>query len=371
MLWEYIQRYKTFFSLSFCIIFSLISLLWQKNPFTYSTLYFAKISEQTNSFFKNLFNFPLEVVQRISEYSILKDKYEKALEELEKYKSQKEGYEILLKENQKLRELLNFEHTTIYPEIKAQVLGIRLNSITPRIIINKGSAHNIKPFMPVIAYTNEENNIPIRAVVGISAIVQENTTIVQPIQHPQTKLGVKIENTNQWAILQGNSYSLRLLKLKYISKEYENSKVFFSDTVHNIFNSKIVTSGNDGVFPPNILVGRITNETDLDEEGFNVAYVEPYISLDKLDFVIVIIKEPEEWIDRFQEEDTNVLKTPFSEEIVPEHLLSMKNKEEKKKEESKKEEKNQSDLQEKKQKDLDLNPSGRRIILNPNDPLQQ
>lgn len=377
MLWEILSKYKVFLSLSFCTLFSIISLLWQKNPITYSTLYFTKLSEQTNFLLKNLLNIPNEILQRIFEYKVLKEKYEKSIEEIEKYKSQKEQYEILLKENQKLRELLNFEKFTIYPEIKAQVLGIRLNSITPKIIINVGKKHNIKPFMPVIAYTNDENRVPIRAVVGITAIVQENTTIIQPLQHPQMKLGVKIENTNQWAILEGNSYSFKQLKLKYISNLTENINVFFSNNSGDIRNSKIVTSGNDGIFPPNILVGIVTNKTTFDEEGFSIAYVQPYISLDKLDFVIIILKEPEEWLNNLQEEETIILKNPFSDFIIPENF-SLNYKKEIQEKIDKKNIDKKTQIETNNQNNEEVNTEAnkkntpeRKIIINPNDPFQQ
>lgn len=377
MLWEIIAKYKIFLSLSFCTLFSIISLLWQKNPITYSTLYFTKFSEQINFLFKNFINIPNEFLLRIFEYKVLKEKYEKSIEEIEKYKSQKEQYEILLKENQKLRELLNFEKFTIYPEIKAQVLGIRLNSITPKIIINKGKKHNIKPFMPVIAYTNDENNVPIRAVVGITAIVQENTTIIQPLQHPQMKLGVKIENTNQWAILEGNSYSFKQLKLKYISNLTENTNTFLSKDSGDIQNSKIVTSGNDGIFPPNILVGIITNKATFDEEELKIAYVKPYISLDKLEFVIIILKEPEEWLANLQQEETITLKNPFSDAIIPENFsLNYKNEIQEKTEQKNINKKTKIETKNQNNEGVgtestEKNTQERKMIINPNDPFQK
>ncbi len=368
MIIEYLHKYKSLLSLSFSILFSITSLLWQKNPFTYTTLYFAKITEQANYFIKNIFNFPFQVISTISEYKILREKYEKSIEELEKYKSQKEKYEVLLKENQKFREILDFETNTIYPEIKAKVLGIRLNSITPRIIVNKGKKHNIKPFMPVIAFTNDENRIPIRAVVGITAIVQDNTSIIQPLQHPQMKLGVKIENTNQWAILEGNNHSLKLLKLKYISNTYKTKTVYYSENIQDIYNSRVVTSGNDGIFPPNLLVGKVVSKVQDEEEGFNIGYVEPYISLDQLDFVIIISKEPEEWHSLLQEEK-EMIQTPFGNDIIPETLITTQKKLENKNEKTNSKER-QNNTQITKSSEKEIIESKRKKIFNPNDPFQ-
>ncbi|GIW23715.1 MAG: rod shape-determining protein MreC [Candidatus Sericytochromatia bacterium] len=379
MLWEYLNRYKVFFSLSFCILFSLISIIWQKNPISNSSVYFNKIAEQTNYFFKNIFNFPFLIIERISEYSELKEKYKKSLEEIEKYKLQKEQYEILLKENQKLRQLLEFEPLTNYQEVKAEVLGIRLNSITPRIIINKGKKHGIKPFMPVIAFATDENNNPIRTVVGIIAIVQNTSSIIQPIQHPQMKLGVKIENTNQWAILEGDSFSFNKLKLKYITSSSAKESKYFIDPYIELRNSKVVTSGNDGIFPPNIPVGIIIEKGNIDENNFATAYLKPYIEIDKLEYVMIIQKNPELWSQELTNEIKNELPIPLTTEYIPMELIdNYKNKlENKLNNKTEKENKTNDDTNknilnqlDNKENTKDNNSNTIKKLINPNDPFQ-
>ncbi len=377
MLWDYISRYKAFFSLFFCISFSFINLIWKKSS-SISTLFdFNKIIEQSNYFLKSILNSPFYIIERFYEYSDLKEKYNKSLEEIEKYRLQKEQYEKLLKENEKLRNLLNFEQLSNYKEVKAEILGIRLNSITPRIIINKGKSHGIKPFMPVLSFTTDENNHPIRAVVGITAMVQNTNSVVQPIQHPQMKLGVKIESSNQWAILEGNSFSFNALKLKYLTSSSNINNRYFSDSYIEIHNSRVITSGNDGIFPPNILVGKIIDKGYMDEDNFAVAYLKPYIELDKLEFVIILLKEPESWSDfvrndnEFQEMN-NLLTTDY----VPEELL--KNHQEQSINIQKKVIKHNNTEKEKIQKEEnvkmqeDKNKIDKKIdkIINPNDPFQ-
>jgi rod shape-determining protein MreC len=377
MLWEYISRYKVSFSLGFCIVFSLTSILWQKNPISYSSIYFNKISEQANYFFKNIFQFPFILIERIAEYSELKEKYQKSLEEIEKYKLQKEQYELLLKENQKLKQLLEFEPLTNYPEIKAQILGIRLNSITPRIIIDKGKKQGIEPMMPVIAFTSDENNHPIRAVVGITAIVQDSTSIIQPIQHPQMNLGVKIENTNQWAILEGDSFSYTKLRLKYITHYSHKNEKFFKDPFIEIQNSRVVTSGNDGIFPPNLFVGIIVEKGSFDENNFSTAYVRPYIEIDKLDYVIVLLKKPKEWATNSYNTDSNESLEISITDFIPEELIkNYKEQSEHKKHstQSSNKDNNQSQKEENNDKNQQYeekqNFKKQERILNPNDPFQ-
>ncbi|MCS7206141.1 MAG: rod shape-determining protein MreC [Leptospiraceae bacterium] len=368
MLWEYIYRHRVALSLSFFVLFSLVNIIWQKNLFTNTSVYVNKIVEQTNYIFKSFISFPFTFIQRISEYSELKQKYEKALEEIEKYKSQKEQLEQLLIENEKLRRMMNFEPLQTYPEEKAQVLGIRLSSVTPRIIINKGRRHNIEPFMPVIGITTDENQNPIRAVVGIIAKVQENSSIVQPIQHPQSKIGVRIDTTNQWGILEGSTFSFDRLRLKYISSYVDKKSVYFFDTYQEIQKSRIVTSGNEGIFPPNIPIGRVISDIEQDEHNFSIAYVEPYIKIDSLDYVIVLIKKPEDWSNYIHEEN-EPLKTILDSNYIPQDL--MKNYQELISKDNNKEVKPSENQETKKEATLiEKQQEPKRKLINPLDPLQ-
>ncbi len=362
MLWEYIFKYKTPFSLGFCIIFSLTSLIWQKNVFAKGSYYLGSFFEKFSYFIKATTSYPFDFIEKISQLRNLQIQYQKAMEEIENYKSLKEKYEILQEENQKLRQLLEFPVMLEYQEVKAKVLGIRINSITPLIIINKGSQQKIKPYMPVITYINDESNKPIRAVVGITSIVEKNATVVLPIQNPMMKIGVKILGTDQWAVLEGNSYSFNRLKLRYISYlASETNFQIYKDSLNDIQNKKIVTSGNDGVFPPNLAIGKIINQpSSLSREEISTAYVEPYSRLDKLEFVTVILKDPEEWKNYIQNEDFVLPKSPYSEEKVPDELKVI---EEKQKIHKKENNKIQDDIEEK------IEIPKKQNILNPNDPL--
>ncbi len=377
MLWEYINRFKVSISLTFCILFSIINIIWQKNLVSNSTIYLNKLIEQSNYFFKNIFNLPFTVIDRIYEYSQLKQQYQKTLEEIEKYKLQKEQYEILLKENEKLRQLLNFESFPTYEEVKAEVLGIRLNSITPRIIINKGKKHGLKPFMPVLTFTHDENNIPIRTVVGIISIVLNTSSIVQPLQHPQMKIGVKILNTNQWAILEGDSHSLRSLQLKYITSSSSNDSKFFNDPYLEIKDSRVVTSGNDGIFPKNIPIGKISNKSVSNVNYYNIAYVEPYVDLDKLEYVIVLLKEPEPWKKFIDSEEKDLkdnsdlnLSEYIPEDLIKDYSSNKKNIDNLTKQAIKQKNDEVSSIENKSVKIEEKDKNNIRII-NPNDPLQQ
>ncbi|MBW7858050.1 MAG: hypothetical protein H3C43_07145 [Leptonema sp. (in: Bacteria)] len=322
MLWDVVWRNKNTFSLSFCLIFSLVGMIWQSNPLTGVVGFFGKVADRMSGAINSGVSLPGNLFHRISEYTDLQVKYDKALQQLEENRNNLDKYESLKRENDQLRATLEFPAHTDYPQIKAQVLGIRLNSITPRILINRGSTQGIEPMMPVFTYTTDENKNLIRSIVGIVAVADKNTAIIQPLQHPDMKLGVRIVSTGQWAMLEGDSENLRRLRLRYITKDAAATSTVFKDPLPEVEKSTVITSGGEGIFPAGIPVGYIIQKGEMDEEngGFLTAYLRPYADLDRLDNVIVLKKKPAAWAHTLDENYSILdnLTTEFGEPVYPE-----------------------------------------------------
>lgn len=321
MLWDIVWRYKNTFSLSFCLIFSLVGMVWKANPLTGVSGFFGKTADRASGAINSGVSLPGNLFRRISEYTDLQEKYEKVLAQLEENRSNVDKFEMLKRENDQLREAMGFPPHREYPEVKAEVLGIRLNSITPRILINKGRDDGIEPFMPVYAYTTDENRALIRSVVGIVAIADGSTAIVQPLQHPDMKLGVRIVSTGQWAVIEGDSENLRRLKMRYITRDAAADSTVFKDPMPDVEKSTVITSGDGGLFPPGIPVGQIIQKGEIDDEGggFLTAYLRPYANLDRLNYVVVMRKRPEAWAQRIDQPGSILdnLSTEFGAPVYP------------------------------------------------------
>jgi rod shape-determining protein MreC len=322
MLWDILWRNRNTFSLSFCLLFSLTGMIWQTNPLTGVVHFFGKLADRVSGAINSGISLPADAFRRIHQYTDLQAKYERALAQLEENRNNIDKYEQLRQENERLRAALGFPPHSNYTEVKAEVLGIRLNSITPRILINRGSDHGIEPFMPVYTYTSDENKNLIRSVVGIVAIVDRTTSIVQPLHHPDMRIGVRIVSTGQWAMLEGDSENLRRLKLRYITRDAAPDSTVFRDPLPDVEKSTVITSGGEGIFPPGIPVGQIVQKGEIDEEsgGFLTAYLRPYADLDRLDYVIVMRKRPDDWSKRIQRDYSLVdnLTTEFGKPEYPE-----------------------------------------------------
>ncbi len=262
----------------------------------------------------------------LDRYRELETKYEAAQKTLEEYRLEQDKFDRLKMENDLLRKELKFDVIPDYPEIKARVLGVRINSISPRIIINKGTNDGVKPFMPVIVRTQDQNNQLIRTVVGIIASADATTSIVQPVSHPGFRLGVRIPESGQWAILSGNSSQINHVLLTYLANDGSPDKATYTDiSIQVKKNSQVVTSGAGGIFPPGIPVGYILTEGNRENE-FKTAYVKTYANISELDILSIIKKNPEKWKENMDHEfrwDEHLL-TEFGKAVYPEGLSKKK-----------------------------------------------
>ncbi len=325
MLWNQIHRFREFGSLLFCVSFSLTSLIWNGN----NSLSFIYKINNLNSFFistlNEVGNFVREVFRSVQTKETLRkerDSYQKIVEE---YKTLPYDLEVLRRENEALRKELGFHYSSQYPTIKAEVLLLRLNSLYRTMIISKGKKEGIKPLMPVIAQAVTEEGEVLPAIVGKVIFVEENTSLVQPIINSSFNMGVLIPQTNFWAILSGNSGRSTLAVLNYVDasviiNSHYSSKLsigpeqfFYEKTYRGVLGMLVYSSG-EGLFPPNIPVGKIVEEGP--RSGyFKTAYVEPLVNFTELKYVTVIKKEPERWRDIWPEEQNLLIESPFYGEL--------------------------------------------------------
>ncbi|MBI3394717.1 MAG: rod shape-determining protein MreC [Spirochaetia bacterium] len=216
---------------------------------------------------------------------------------------------------------MGFTLSRDFPELRAEVLGVRLDSISPRILIGKGKNDGLVPFMPVIAHAHDADDNTIRAVVGIVASVDSTTAIVQPIFHPAFKLGVRIPDTGEWALLTGNSGNVTEALLTYITSDLKNAPAKDSKDPKptGLKNLTIFTSGGSGIFPKGIPVGKISREGTRQGDT-RTAFVKPFADIGELDYVVVILKKPEPWKSRWDRDDNwdDNLRTEFGAPQFPE-----------------------------------------------------
>lgn len=216
----------------------------------------------------------------------LRSEYQQLTEKLKDYEFLQRNNTEIRKENERLKEQLDFATEIKYRNIPAQIIGRNPDSQYSGITLNKGARNGIKKGMPVIAV--QAGNV---GVVGRIITVGVGTSMMMPVYDVRCNISSRIQNTRDLGIVSGNGSSDGALSLKYIRKR-----------VMDDFNygDIVVTSGENGNYMRDIPVGRISKITVLDYDSSLNIELDPIIDFNRLENVLVI--------DQYNENDREAQK---------------------------------------------------------------
>jgi len=202
-----------------------------------------------------------------SEYEILQNK-------LADYEYLQRNNADIKKENARLKEQLGFSSDYTYKNYPAEIIARDPNSLYSGITVNKGSKHNIKKGMPVIAIQNGDVGL-----VGKVVSVGRETSLIMPIYDYQCNVSARIETTRDIGLVSGTGSSESLLTMKYIKKRVLN-ELNYGDI--------IVTSGENDNYLKDIPIGSISNINILDYDTSLEIEITPIIDFSRLEHVIIV-----------------------------------------------------------------------------------
>ncbi len=203
-------------------------------------------------------------MSKVSVSNKLKQENSVLLEKIAVLSYEGQLYKELKKENQELKEILEFKFS--YP---AAIIPAEIERETPEEInlsyqINKGSSGEIEPNAPVIG---------LKGVVGKVLKVSENASIVQTLKNYNSALSVKDTRSEARGILKW-------------------SKKFFVEGIPQYADLKegdtLVTSGEGSVFPKGLPVGIVTYAGKKTDDYSLEIEVKPFENFDKSDVIFVI-----------------------------------------------------------------------------------
>ncbi|MBD3316100.1 MAG: rod shape-determining protein MreC [Chitinivibrionales bacterium] len=179
-------------------------------------------------------------------------------------------------ENERLREMLEFERKTELTLLPARVIAREPSSLYRAFVANRGSAHEVRYDMPVV------NN---HGLVGKVVQALPHISLVQLLKDPSARTSVMNKRSRVVAIL-----------------ETENGRDFFAQyrtPADIVVGDTIVTSGLGGVFPKGLFVGTVEKIKEGYDPLFKRVFVEPFVTFEHLEEVF-IVKRPPEWtaVDR-------------------------------------------------------------------------
>ncbi|MCQ2241439.1 rod shape-determining protein MreC [Treponema sp.] len=239
---------------------------------------FNKVGFSMVSFFQegvaNVFGFGKKFVLAIHDVAVLQKEYRALTEKLKDYEYMQRNNTEIRKENERLKEQLQFATELEYRNIAAQIIGRNPDNLYSGITIGKGSRSGIRKGMPVIAIQN--GNI---GVVGKVVTVGVSTSLVMPVYDTKCNISARIQNTRDIGIISGSGSYDSPLMLNYIRKRV------LDDFNHG---DLVVTSGENDNYMKDVPVGRISKITVLDYDSSLEIEVDPVIDFMRLENVLVV-----------------------------------------------------------------------------------
>lgn len=173
----------------------------------------------------------------------------------------------LFRENERLREVLNFSRLQPWPTVAVQVIGKELSPASSTITVNKGEGSGIRKNMAVITPAG---------VVGKVQAVTSGTAKVILLTDPGNTLAVRVQRNREEGLLEGK---LVTCALKYVS--------FYADIQKG---DLLVTSGLDGIYPKGLAVATVSKITKHEAIAFQTVVAQPVVGLSRLEEALVIVQ---------------------------------------------------------------------------------
>ena len=188
------------------------------------------------------------------------------------YEEKLKAYDELLRENERLRELLNYTADSEYEVATARIIGTMPGKWYQEFTINAGSHAGIESGM--IVYSAD-------GLVGKVVYVAGGYARVLSLLDDASGVAVAVERTRDNAVLRAEEDSGQL-RLYYLRED--------ADIVPG---DKIITSGIGGVYPKGIEVG-VVSEVGTTASSERVVYVQSTVDFDHLEEVSVLLHVYEE-----------------------------------------------------------------------------
>ncbi|MDD3049371.1 MAG: rod shape-determining protein MreC [Bacilli bacterium] len=254
-----------------CILLGLISIVSGGNALTrfgYNAFSMVKYS---------LIDHPVEVVKNWKEqFDALKTVY-KENEELNKIIASQDMYKAELDEKtriiEELQELYDLKIDANYDKINAEVMSRDISTWSNTIVLNKGSKQGIENDMAVVTA---------KGLIGKVSEVSKDSCKVKLLttENNDVSVSIKVE-------LEDGTTSDGILEY-YDASSKRYSVQLFNANADVKKGMKIITSGNGGVFPPGILVGKVKSvEDSFDNKGKKLK-VTPSVDFNDFSYVAIL-----------------------------------------------------------------------------------
>ncbi len=280
---EFITRHKTVVTFVVFTLFCIVSLSVRTSTFTLTVEgVFSAMVMPFQKAYNGIQNGVSRMFKGFSELGEATQELEKARKQLKKFESIDEKMRVLTEqldetsaENEKLRATLGMKERLEYDTIAAMIISKDPDNWFRTILVNRGSNDGVKVNMPVVAYQGDQ-----KAVVGKVMEVRGSVSRIAPVISPDVRIGVKLRDSGFPGLVYGHPGNPRFCKMDYLSRA---AQVRPGDVV--------VTSGQGGVFPAGLMVGKVITSGLLESSPYQRAIIQPTINYNLVEQVFIIKKD--------------------------------------------------------------------------------
>ena len=210
----------------------------------------------------------------VKELKRLKKDYNDLVVKLENYEKMQRSNADIRKENERLREQLDFSISMDEQNFPAQIISRDFDNVYTYLTIDKGSVNGIKKNMPVVAFQNGNQGL-----VGKVVQVGSFTSQIMPVYNLDYIVSARIQNSRDLGLVNGMGSQDKPLLMQYIRKNVAD-ELSFGDIV--------VTSGENDNYLKDIPIGTISKVISLDYNSSLNIELTPIIDFSRLENVIVV-----------------------------------------------------------------------------------
>ncbi len=193
---------------------------------------------------------------------------------LQKLELEKTFWESVANENKRLTSLLDFKARLPFETLAARILSYPPLDDFRQMVVDRGRADGVERGAVVV--------VP-EGLVGWVTSVQEKESVVLLIVDPTSVVEGRVVRSGARGLINGRGMNVSLERKLFIGAlEYWDQSLEVEE------GDRIVTSGLDGVFPPDLPIGTVRNLRRPREGLFLEGEVIPAVSFQKLREVLIV-----------------------------------------------------------------------------------
>lgn len=176
------------------------------------------------------------------------------------------------RENEWLREALEFKKQESYQMLVCEVIGRSPTNLFNTITINRGSNNGVTQGMAVMSGNG---------VVGTVQSVTATTATVILATDARSAIGGMVQHSGDLVLVEGDPEYSGMLLAKPLSKDVQLQ-----------VGDVMVTSGLSQYFPKGLPIGKVVEIVPSRYHLSFTAYIQPFVDFSRLEYVFILLREP-------------------------------------------------------------------------------